>query len=228
MPDEDGEFSSYRLSADVVFKENAFAGFENVEISDITNKFYTNRALNGTRKSMGLLNQLIGAQKDDALVVTGAILLVSCISYFVPIGISGGENTVKTKVIKWMNLFLVLAVLFGYQWIALGNQKKRDDYKQLKMENEKKLPTKWKNGVYYGEAEGFGGPVKLKVIIQSNKIKSITIISAKQETKEYWNMAATLLDDITKKQSAEVDVVSGATYSSRGIINAQNSIGGSK
>ena len=54
----------------------------------------------------------------------------------------------KTKVIKWMNLFLVLAVLFGYQWIALGNQKKRDDYKQLKMENEKKLPTKWKNGVY--------------------------------------------------------------------------------
>ena len=126
----------------------------------------------------------------------------------------------KTKVIKWMNLFLVLAVLFGYQWIALGNQKKRDDYKQLKMENEKKLPTKWKNGVYYGEAEGFGGPVKLKVIIQSNKIKSITVISAKQETKEYWNMAATLLDDIIKKQSAEVDVVSGATYSSRGIINA--------
>ena len=120
----------------------------------------------------------------------------------------------KTKVIKWMNLFLVLAVLFGYQWIALGNQKKRDDYKQLKMENEKKLPTKWKNGVYYGE------PVKLKVIIQSNKIKSITVISAKQETKEYWNMAATLLDDIIKKQSAEVDVVSGATYSSRGIINA--------
>ena len=72
LPDEDGEFSNYRLSADVVFKENAFAGFENVEISDITNKFYTNRALNGTRKSMGLLNQLIGAQKDDALVVTGA------------------------------------------------------------------------------------------------------------------------------------------------------------
>ena len=72
MPDEDGDFSSYRLSADVDFKENAFAGFENVEISDITNKFYTNRALNGTRKSKGLLNQLIGAQKDDALVVTGA------------------------------------------------------------------------------------------------------------------------------------------------------------
>ena len=117
-------------------------------------------------------------------------------------------------------MFLVLAVLFGYQWIALGNQKKRDDYKQQKMENEKKMLPKWKNGVYYGEAEGFGGPVKLKVTIQSNKIKSITVISAKQETKEYWNMAATLLDDITKKQSAEVDVVSGATYSSRGIINA--------
>ena len=80
-------------------------------------------------------------------------------------------------------MFLVLAVLFGYQWIALGNQKKRDDYKQQKMENEKKMLPKWKNGVYYGEAEGFGGPVKLKVTIQSNKIKSITVISAKQETK---------------------------------------------
>lgn len=202
LPDEDGDFSSYRLSADVVFKENAFAGFENVEISDITNKFYTNRALNGTRKSMGLLNQLIGAQKDDALVVTGGDLFVPCIPYFISIGISGGEKTVKTKVIKWINMFLVLAVLFGYQWIALGNQKKRDDYKQQKMENEKKMLPKWKNGVYYGEAEGFGGPVKLKVTIQSNKIKSITVISAKQETKEYWNMAATLLDDITKKQSS--------------------------
>lgn len=52
-------------------------------------------------------------------------------------------------------MFLVLAVLFGYQWIALGNQKKRDDYKQQKMENEKKMLPKWKNGVYYGEAEGF-------------------------------------------------------------------------
>ena len=89
-------------------------------------------------------------------------------------------------------MFLVLAVLFGYQWIALGNQKKRDDYKQQKMENEKKMLPKWKNGVYYGEAEGFGGPVKLKVTIH----------------------------DIKKKQSAEVDAVSGATYSSRGIINA--------
>lgn len=94
----------------------------------------------------------------------------------------------KTKVIKWMNLFLVLAVLFGYQWIVLGNQKKRDDYKQMKMENEKKLPTKWKNGVYYGEAEGFGGPVKLKVIIQSNKIKSITVIlqSRRQKSIGIW------------------------------------------
>ena len=55
----------------------------------------------------------------------------------------------KTKVIKWINMFLVLAVLFGYQWIALGNQKKRDDYKQQKMENEKKMLPKWKNGVYY-------------------------------------------------------------------------------
>ena len=62
-----------------------------------------------------------------------------------------------------MNLFLVLAVLFGYQWIALGNQKKRDDYKQLKMENEKKLPTKWKNGVYYGEAEGLEDRLSLKL-----------------------------------------------------------------
>lgn len=61
----------------------------------------------------------------------------------------------KTKVIKWINMFLVLAVLFGYQWIALGNQKKRDDYKQQKMENEKKMLPKWKNGVYYGRSRRF-------------------------------------------------------------------------
>ena len=85
------------------------------------------------------------------------------------------------------------------------------------MENEKKMLPKWKNGVYYDMKVLSNGCLKL----QFKVIKlSINVISAKQETKEYWNMAATLLDDITKKQSAEVDAVSGATYSSRGIINA--------
>lgn len=71
-PDEGEEFETYRISANVVFRDNVFAGFENLVISDTSNQFYINRALNGTKKKAGLLSQLVGTQAADADVVTGA------------------------------------------------------------------------------------------------------------------------------------------------------------
>ena len=45
-------------------------------------------------------------------------------------------------------------------------------------------------------------------------------VYSQYETKKYYNRAVSVIDTILAQQSLEVDTVSGATYSSRGIINA--------
>ncbi|MCI8408589.1 MAG: FMN-binding protein [Lachnospiraceae bacterium] len=85
-----------------------------------------------------------------------------------------------------------------------------------------KLPkdTKFENGTYYGSGEGFGGTIKAKVVIKKNKIDAIDIVSAEYETPSYFANAKKILVTMKKKQSPEVDVISGATYSSNGIKDA--------
>lgn len=78
----------------------------------------------------------------------------------------------------------------------------------------------WKDGTYTGSAQGFGGPVKVKVTVKNGKIKKIQIVSASGETGSYFAKAKALLPAIVKKQTTNVDAVSGATYSSNGIIRA--------
>ena len=85
-----------------------------------------------------------------------------------------------------------------------------------------KLPkdTKFENGTYYGSGEGFGGIIQVKVVIKKNKIATIDIVSAEYETPSYFANAKKILVTMKKKQSPEVDVISGATYSSNGIKDA--------
>ncbi|MCC8150295.1 MAG: FMN-binding protein [Lachnospiraceae bacterium] len=76
------------------------------------------------------------------------------------------------------------------------------------------------DGTYYGTAEGFGGDITVAVVIKDQTIKSVMIISAEDETSEYFAQAKVLADSVVTAQSADLDVVSGATYSSEGILNA--------
>lgn len=77
----------------------------------------------------------------------------------------------------------------------------------------------WKDGKYTGSAKGFGGTVSVTVTIRNGKIKSVSA-SGKNETASYWRRAQAVKGRIVKAQSPKVDAVSGATYSSNGIINA--------
>ena len=51
-------------------------------------------------------------------------------------------------------------------------------------------------------------------------VGEIEILEAKDEDAAYLTTAETILDDIMKAQSAEVDTISGATFSSTGIRDA--------
>lgn len=80
-------------------------------------------------------------------------------------------------------------------------------------------PDGYKDGIYYGTGTGFGGPLKVKVEISDGKIASIQIVES-SDGSSYISKASSLISSIISKQSTNVDTVSGATYSSVGIIQA--------
>lgn len=80
----------------------------------------------------------------------------------------------------------------------------------------------YRDGTYYGTGKGFAGTMKVKVDIAGGKIASISIVSTK-DGDSYVKSASSLIDTIVEKQSTNVDTVSGATFSSRGIIAAVRS-----
>lgn len=80
-------------------------------------------------------------------------------------------------------------------------------------------PSAYKDGTYYGTGTGFGGTLKVKVEISGGKIASIQIVE-NQDGSEYISKASALINTIIQNQSTNVDTVSGATYSSVGIIQA--------
>ena len=78
----------------------------------------------------------------------------------------------------------------------------------------------YQDGSYTASAQGFGGDVTVTVTIQGGYIADITVDDASGEDAAYFSMAEGILEDILAAQSAEVDTVSGATFSSMGLKNA--------
>ena len=77
----------------------------------------------------------------------------------------------------------------------------------------------YNEGIYYGSAEGYSGDVKVAVVIQEHTIKAI-LVTEKNDDDDFFNRAMAVLKNIMKQQSTDVDIVSGATYSSNGLIGA--------
>lgn len=77
----------------------------------------------------------------------------------------------------------------------------------------------YQDGTYTGTGTGFSGPITVQVVITNGKIKEITILSTTDDS-PYIENAAALLKTIVATQSTNVDTVSGATYSSVGLISA--------
>ena len=76
------------------------------------------------------------------------------------------------------------------------------------------------SGPLTGTADGFGGPITVEVTMDGDDITSV-VVTSNSETP---SIAAGALEQIpaaiVEADSADVDIVSGATYTSNGIINA--------
>ena len=100
---------------------------------------------------------------------------------------------------RLLNLVLIVGVCFAYHNIATIRAEK--------------------------EGQGFGGKIVVSVTIKNGSIDDIQIKEAKNEDSAYFDNAKKIIDTMKQKQTADVDVASGATYSSKGIIAAvQNAL----
>ena len=88
-----------------------------------------------------------------------------------------------------------------------------------------KLP--YADGVYVGSSRGYGGSVRVQVTMENGSITEVEILDASHETRQFLRRAKRLLTTVVEAQSWEVDAVSEATYTSRGILGAvQNALTG--
>ncbi|MBR5289039.1 MAG: FMN-binding protein [Clostridia bacterium] len=75
---------------------------------------------------------------------------------------------------------------------------------------------------YIGEGQGFGGPIKVKVTMNGDQIAKIDVLSHSETA----GISAPAFDNVPNAiiaaQSTEVDIATGATFTSKGLIEAVN------
>lgn len=78
------------------------------------------------------------------------------------------------------------------------------------------------DGTYTGVASAYGSNLTVEVIISGGKISNIEVLSHNETPGFYERAFESVPNQIISSQSTDVDTVSGATYTSVGIINAVN------
>ncbi len=153
----------------------------------------------------------------------------------------------RQLIVRFLNVAVIAAVLIGYNTV-LDKRDKEDqiarlsaelETTQLQKENlqaaaaasntadtaaseaaEAEAEGQYVDGTYDGEADGFGGTIAVEVTVEGGQITDLAITSADGEDSAYLSNAEAIIPKIIEAQSADVDTISGATFSSTGIRNA--------
>ena len=89
-----------------------------------------------------------------------------------------------------------------------------------------KEETDFKDGVYIGTGTGYRGETEVSVTVSDGKITDITVLSYRDDERFFQQAQKTVISNILAAQSTDVQTVSGATFSSQGIIEAvSNALG---
>lgn len=196
--------------ADGVYKGSAtgFSGPVTVAVTIMDKKITSIDILSSTddeaffNRAKGVIDRIISSQSFDVDVVSGATYSSNGIIKAVKNALTGeNDKTVTGK--------------------SKQESASESDSSSAEIEAVQDAAA-YRDGTYYGTGKGFAGTMKVKVDIAGGKIASISIVSTK-DGDSYVKSASSLLDTIVEKQSTNVDTVSGATFSSRGIIAAVRS-----
>ncbi|MEA4869818.1 MAG: FMN-binding protein [Christensenella sp.] len=81
-------------------------------------------------------------------------------------------------------------------------------------------PISASDGTYSGTGTGFRGETEVSVTVQNGSITAISIERYKDDKRYFTRAEDKIIDRVITNQSVDVDTVSGATYSSNGILEA--------
>lgn len=82
------------------------------------------------------------------------------------------------------------------------------------------LSGTYADGIYTGSGTGFRGTTTVSVTVAGNQITDITVDSYQDDARFFIAAQNIVISDILSQQSISVDTVSGATFSSNGLIEA--------
>lgn len=198
--------------ADGVYKGSAtgFSGPVTVAVTIMDKKIISIDILSSTddeaffHRAKGVIDRIIASQSFDVDVVSGATYSSNGIIGAVKNALTGEKDNGVTGKAKQE---------------STSESESDSSLAEIAAAQD---ASAYKDGTYYGTGKGFAGTMKVKVDISGGKIASISIVSTK-DGDSYVKSASSLLDTIVEKQSTNVDTVSGATFSSRGIIAAVRS-----
>lgn len=132
--------------------------------------------------------------------------------------------------IKVINLTVICLILFAYQSAAHSNagmkaminelEEKLRQQTEEQEKQEKEESARYKDGVYEGVGNGYKGDIRVEVTVENGEIATIEITETSDDP-VYQKRAASLTEEIVMSQTTEgVDTVTGATFSSAGILEA--------
>ena len=142
---------------------------------------------------------------------------------------------------KLAGLLMVVASVAGYQTVAVQWAQAAQTNEQAiaaaaaynqqvmaleQAQNDTAQESIFQDGVYQGSGTGFGGEIVLSVSVEGGQIVSVEALSHTGEDDAYFSLAQSMLPEMVARQTWQVDTVSGATFSSSGILEAaENALG---
>jgi len=132
-------------------------------------------------------------------------------------GKSGRRNTKhsKTNTLLILVLALVIAVFFGARYMLAMN-KEQQAVRALVIEDQDLSSVH--DGTYFGNYTYGGFTYEVSVTVQSYTIRNIEIL--KNRNSKYAKMAEGVVDNILAKGNVSVEVVSGASTTSKALLKA--------
>ncbi len=146
-------------------------------------------------RARGVIDKIIAAQNVDVDVVSGATYSSKGIIHAVKNALTGEVDNSGT--------------------VSQGASAGAGSTSVSKVEET----GNWKDGTYYGSGTGFAGTITVQVVVENGKISTI-VVTDHSDGGTYMNSASAVISRMISAQSTNVDTVSGATYSSAGIIHA--------
>lgn len=196
-------FRNGTTTLSVTIKNGKITAIDTISTDD-TPKFYN-------RASQTVIKEIISAQSTDVDVVSGATYTSNGIMEAVSQALQSvnSNNTAKSN-------------------SSANNTTTNNTYTNDNTSNS--TPTDnstaistgtYKNGTYTGSGTGFKhGTTTLSVTVSDGKITNIETLSTDDTPRFYSRASQTVFNEILSSQSTDVDTVSGATYTSRGIMEA--------